>query len=104
MTNIPKAALRKYNEIMFYLCREYLTIGTNYSEDTDFWNLRDLVAECDYQLSTYYEHGHCNYDLRREDRKAWISETGRLKRFIAHWEPYIGDMVCAQGHCSKFDN
>ena len=63
-----------------------------------------MVAECDFQLSTYYENGHANYDMRTEDRKQWISETGKLKRFIAHWEPYITDMVCAEGHCSKYDH
>ena len=95
------SALRKYNEIMYYLCLEYLTIGTNYSENTANWNLRDMVAECDFQLSTYYENGHANYDMRTENRKQWISETGKLKRFIAHWEPYITEMVCAEGHCSR---
>lgn len=99
------SAFRKYNEIMFALCREHLTIGTGFSENTENWNLRDLVAECDYQLSTYYESGHVNCDeLKHEDYKTWRSETGKLKRFIAHWEPYIADLTCAEGHCSKYDN
>ena len=104
---IPKAALRKYNEIMSILCLEHNTIGEELSEGTENWNLRDMVAECDYTLSTYYEGGHCNCDMKEdgpEGRKAWISETGRLKRFIAHWEPYIANLKCAEGHCSRFDN
>ncbi len=99
------SALRKYNEIMWYLCYEFNTIGTSFSENTQNWNLRDMVAECDYVLSTYYETGHCNCDeLKRDNYKAWRSETGKLKRFIAHWEPYISDMKCASGHCSRYDN
>jgi len=98
------SALRKYNEIMEYRCYEFLTIGKEYSEDTDGWNLRDMVAECNYQLSTYYEEGHVNCEMKQEDRKQWLAETGRLKRFIAHWEPYIDEMVCVCGHCSKYDN
>lgn len=97
-------ALRKYNEIMEYLCLEHNTIGTKLSEDTDDWNLRDMVAECDYQLSTYYERGHVNCDMKYEDNKTWLSETGKLKRFINHWAPYCYGIKCASGHCSRFDN
>ena len=97
-------AKRKYNEIMNLLCREHLTIGEYLSEGTENWNLRDMVAECNFQLSTYYEMGHVNYELKQENYKVWLSETGRLKRFIAHWKPYINDMICAEGHCSVYDN
>jgi hypothetical protein len=54
-------------------------------------------------LSTYYEVGHCNEELKHEDYKEWRSHVGKLKRFIAHWLPYAQDMACAQGHCSKYD-
>lgn len=100
------SALKKYNEIMCILGYEHCTIGDVLSEGTENWNLRDMVAECDYILSTYYESGHANCDMRYESpecRKMWISETGRLKRFIAHWEPYITEMTCYEGHCSKYD-
>ena len=101
---IPKSALRKYNEIMEYVCLEHNTIGMELSEGTEKWNLRDMVAECDYTLSTYFEEGHANCEMKRENRKAWLAETGRLKRFIAHWAPFIGDLKCAERHCSKYDN
>ena len=97
------SATRKYNEIMETIGYEHATIGTEWSESTEGWNLRDMVAEADYYLSTYYESGHCNCEMKREDRKTWLSETGKLKRFIAHWEPYIEDMECTSGHCSKYD-
>ena len=103
-----ETALKRYNSIMFDLCREHNTIGYTLSENTSEWNLRDMVAECDYELSTYYEEGHLNEELRHSDdpdeRRMWRSEVGKLTRFIKHYEPFIEGMVCAQGHCSKYDN
>lgn len=100
-------AVQRYNNLMWSMCLEHLTIGTSFSEDTEGWNIRDMVAECDYQLSTYYEGGYCNADMRygdSEERKAWYSETGKLKRFIAAYEPFIEDVICESGHCSRYDN
>lgn len=103
-----KRAISTYNNLMNDLCYEHLTIGTRYSEDTENWNLRDMVAECDYILSTFYEEGHCNEDLRNsdyiEDRKMWKNYTSRLNRFITNHKPYIKHMKCASGHCSSYDN
>lgn len=65
-----------------------------------------MVAEADYLLSCYYEEGNCRCDdrhLSKEDYKIWVSETGMLKRFINAYEPFIKDMICEEGHCSKFD-
>ena len=102
-----KKAVERYNGIMGDIGYEYSQIGTRFSENTDLWNLRDMVAECDYILSTYYECGHCNEDMRHGDeyeKKMWRSGTGKLKRFIKAYEPFIGDIECFQGHCSKYDN
>ena len=103
-----KSAVKKYNDIMEILGCEYATIGTSLSDGTENWNLRDMVAECDYVLSTYYEDEHCNCEMRfsddEDERKMWVSEVGRLKRFINHWWPYVRDMKCAEGHCSRYDN
>lgn len=101
-------AVKRYNDIMMSVCYEHSTIGTRFSEGTDEWNVRDMVAECDYVLSTYYEVGHCNEELRHseepDERKVWYSETGKLRRFIDAYEPFIDGVFCTQGHCSKFDN
>lgn len=100
-------AVKRYNDIMYDICREHLTIGTRFSEDTDGWNIRDLVAECDYQLSCYYEGGHSNADMRygdADERKAWRRETGRLERFIKAYYPYIEDITVVCNHCSQYDN
>lgn len=102
-----KTALKRYNDIMYSLCYEHNTIGERLSENTSEWNLRDMVAECDYVLSTYYEGGHCNEEMRHsydeDTRKTWRSDVGRLTRFIKAYEPFIEDMACFEGHCSKYD-
>lgn len=102
-----ESAIKRYNDIMEHCGYEHVTIGTQYSEDTEDWNIRDMVAECDYLYSTYFEDGHSNEELRhlgKEDYALWKSETGRLKRFIEAYEPFIEDVVCADGHCSDYDN
>lgn len=102
------SAIKRYNDIMERIGYEHNTIGTKLSENTENWNLRDMVAECDYALSTYYEDGHANADLKKfgdpEEIKMWKSETGRLIRFIKAYEPFITDLKCSEGHCSSFDN
>ncbi len=100
-------ATTRYNDLMYDLCHEHHTIGTKLSQGTENWNLRDMVAECDYHLSTYYESGHMNADLihgDEDERKAWRSETGKLRRFIKRFKPYITDMKCTTGHCSRYDS
>ncbi len=103
-----ESAIKRYNKLMSSLCREYLTIGTNLSENTDGWNIRDMIAECDYTLSGYYEAGHINAEMRYsddpEERKMWKSETAKLIRFIEAYKPFIEGVQCVSGHCSKYDN
>lgn len=99
-------AVERYNTIMFTIGYEHNTIGTSFSESTDGWNLRDMVAEADYTLSTYFEDGHCNAEMRygdKDEKAMWKSETGKLKRFVKRYEPYIKDMKCTSGHCSMYD-
>ena len=100
-------AIKWYNNIMATIGYEHNTIGTDESENTENWNLRDMVAEMDYALSTYYEDGHCNAEMRNseypEERQYWRNETARIKRFIAKYVPYIGGMKCTVCHCSNYD-
>lgn len=101
-------AIKKYNYIMNLIGWEHDTIGTDESEGTENWNLRDMVAEMSYALSTYYEEGHANAEMRHseyeDERRYWINETGMIKRFIKRYEPYIQNMVCTAIHCSDYDN
>ena len=103
-----ETAIKRYNDIMGKIGYEHNQIGTCFSEDTDDWNLRDMVAELDYVYSCYFEEGHCNGDMRYSDdpdeRRMWRNETARIKRFIDRYAPYVKDMTCAQGHCSSYDN
>ena len=103
-----KRAVSTYNNIMYALGYEHKTIGEGWSEDTENWNLRDMLAEVDYVRSTFYESGHCNEDMRHgdeEERKEWRRCVSRLQRFIVNYEPYAEDMMCNDRHVSgKFDN
>ena len=102
-----KNATKRYNKIMMSICCEHCTIGTRFSEGTDNWNLRDMVSEADYWLSCYYEDGNDRHDMKYEDEygyKAWLSEKGKLERFINTYKPFITDTICNSGHCSNYDN
>lgn len=127
-----KQATKRYNDLMWDLCYEHNTIGTRLSENTENWNLRDMVSECQYVLDCCYEEGHANnegqypeywefteqdllyksrYDrvvrhnnCEKEAHKSWLSRTRRLRNFIKAFEPYIKDMKCTMGHCSCYDN
>ena len=108
-----ETARKRYNNIMYDLCLDHLTVWEKGSKaeagsEAKRWNLRDMVAECDYQLSLYYEDGTLSGDMRYSDyeseRKAWRSESGKLQRFIKAYEPFIDDMKCAECHCSQYDN
>lgn len=116
--NIKKAT-QEYNKLMNDLGLEFLTIGTNFSENTDGWTLRDMVSECQYQLDVCYENENANSEGRyieeymdmygasleeAEDvHKGWLSKTRRLRNFIKKYKTEAMELKCAAGHCSKFD-
>ena len=97
-------AIERYNDIMEYIGCEFNQVGTNFSESTVDWNLRDMVAEADYYLGLYYEEGNVRNETKEYDYSLWVSEKGKLERFIKAYEPFIDDMICTCGHCSKYDN
>ena len=108
-----KTATKRYNDIMYSLCLDHLTVHEKNSKaeagsEAKGWNLRDMVAEADYQLGLYYEEGTNAGEMRYSDyeseRKAWRSESGKLKRFIEAYKPFIGGLKCIEGHCSQYDN
>lgn len=100
--------VKRWNKLMIELCYEYNTIGLDYSQFTEKWNLRDLICEADYILSCYYEDGNYNCEMKYsydiEERKMWRNETEKLKRFINRYKPFIENMKCTVNHCSKYDN
>ena len=103
-----KKVTKRYNDLMYSLALEHLSIGERLSENTENWNLRDMVAECDYQYGLYFEDGNCacdDYNSEYEEvRKTARSDAGKLKRFVEAYKPYIIGIKCASGHCSQYDN
>ena len=102
--NFDKAKDR-YDKIVYaHIVEEASTI------ENPKWNIRDLVAEADYWLGTFYDEGHTHYELidpvyaDDESRKEWRSATGKLKRFIEAYKPFIDNIVCTETHGSKYDN
>lgn len=126
-----KKATAEYNDLMEDYCWEHVTIGTRYSEDTDGWNLRDMVSEVQYHYDTCYEDGNCNSEGRYPDyweidnacmlsrelfryytrhnegqkelHEEWLRKTRRLRAFIRKYKNHINDLVCVCGHCSIYD-
>ena len=121
----------EYNSLMFDLGLEHNSIGTDYSENTENWNLRDMVSECQYQYECYYEKGHIraegrypnfwkyniddifsesryNYISKHNEEEQrlhdmWLNETKRLRNFIRKYRNYINELECYEGHCSYYD-
>lgn len=116
---IFEEAKKRYNRMMNDFCLEHLTIGTNFSEDTDGWNIRDMVSECQYQLDVCFEDGNANsegrytyeymemygttYEDAEEIHKDWLSKTMRLRNFIRKYKTEALKVKCTTGHYSKFD-
>jgi len=109
-----KTAIRCYNNIMFDIAREHNTIGTSFSENTSNWNLRDMVSEMQYTLDIWndpdcmaWQDAHDESQPIWNGRKEWLynwqKERARMKRFIDTYKPFIDDLECAVGHCSKYD-
>lgn len=111
-------AIKRYNDLMFDLCREHNTIGTALSENTERWNLRDMVSEVQYTLDLWnddtslaWEDAHDSSQPVYQKGKSvchvwydnWISEKNRMSRFINAYSPFVKDMECHIGHCSKWD-
>lgn len=106
-----KNAVKKYNEIMYSICCDHLTIGTRFSEGTQNWNLRDMVSEMQYTLdlwnestSTAYADAHDpNQPNGKPWYRNWVNEKNRMKRFIEKYKNEALKMSCTESHFSKFD-
>lgn len=98
--------IRRWNNLMYTLCFEYEELPTSSDDDLRFsevasmrkyYGIEDGVTykylkdNLKYWLGCYYERGHCRYEDRLDDKesyKTWVSETGKLKRFIKALEKY----------------
>lgn len=95
----PKV-VNRWNDIMYTIGLEHEELPTSSDDDLRFSEIASerkyygveggvsygyMKKEMEYWLSCYYEPGHCRYEDRLEDEycyKTWVSETGKLKRFI----------------------
>lgn len=83
MMTIKEKAVKRYNKVMMDLGYEHVTIGTEYSEMYDEnTTIAKMVEEAEFWLDTYYEEDHANGMMKEDNKKLWVSETGKLKRFI----------------------
>lgn len=108
-------AVKRYNKIMFSICREHLTINTDFSEGTDNWNLRDLVSEMQYTLDIWQDQTcmpwlDAHYEKQPRYNHScgdWLYnyrlEVAKMKRFINTYKNYIDDLECIEDHCSIYD-
>ena len=74
--------IKRYNSLMEDLGREYRTIGTEHSVETEGWGLAEMVQEAEHWLSWYYEPDVCRDDFP-------LSEAYRLKLFINRFKPML---------------
>lgn len=100
-----KALVKRWDNVMWDIGVEHMTIDTKLSELEDHkeeYGLEDgvdivwMINEAEYWLSCYYEEGHCRCDDRfysKEGYKTWLSESGKLKRLITKLKSMENCMV-----------
>lgn len=109
-----KKAVDWYNSIMFSLAREHHSIGTKLSENTDGWNIRDMVSEVQYTIDLYEDPGCRYWDAAHDETqprengvgvwyKEWRNIIARMKRFVAQYKDEALTMECVSSHHSKYD-
>ncbi len=103
--------VKQYNDIMFDIAHEHVTIGTRYSEGTEEWNLRDMVSEMQYVLDLWSDPSSIAWQDAHDDSqpshkpwyREWINEKARMKRFVNKHVKEALTMKCHEGHCSRYD-
>lgn len=89
-----KKAVREYNDMMYDLGYYGDTIGTSDSEDTENWNLRDMVAQCESEIYEYiYEDGG-----NLKTGEFYPEDVEMMKKFIERWLPFTKGMKCTEEH------
>lgn len=76
--------MSRYDNLMNSLCFEGSKVNNLLEEKNEIITIKNLVEECKYCLSLYYEEG--NSRSREENDTNWLSETNKLKRFINRYD------------------
>lgn len=107
-----KAAVKRYNGIVYDICRDEVAVHSD-NKETCNWTLRDMVSEMQYILDiyndhdcVYYEDAHAPLYEQGSDRpwyRQWISDKGKMERFIKRYEKAALELECYENHCSKYD-
>ena len=88
-----ESVVKRYNKLMIDLGVDDLTIGMRLSQDTEGWGIKEMVEEAKNQLANFYNPEHDSYikadGLTDDILKRMKSDIGKLKRFIAAYEPYV---------------
>lgn len=96
-----------YNNIMTAVAREYNTIGTQYSEGTEGWNVRDMVAEVQHVLDVFLDPDSGEYEDAHDTPviagyRPWYEQyknlVRRMRRFIEAHKDEAMTMECATEH------
>lgn len=85
--------VKRYNDIVMSIGHEYSSIGTRFSENTDHWNIRDMVSEVQYLLELYY-------DIGTVDDLPFIDEC---HKFVKTYKRYVIGIYPFTQHCSFYD-
>ncbi len=97
--------VKRWNDVMEYICVEYNTIGTSLSEldrDKKYYGTENgitidwMLNEAEYWYSCYFEEGHCRCDDKHEDYATWRAESGRLQRLITLLEKHDRDELVVE--------
>lgn len=89
MNTLMIKAVKRFNRTMS-VCEDLNVLkinndGTFESYECDDFKpktIDDLIKETEYQISLYYEGGHCLNDLKYEDSKEWVRRVRMLNRLF----------------------
>lgn len=94
-----ETAVKKFNDTMYAVCLEHITIGTRHTEVTEYRNpneftVDDMIAEAKVWISEYGQFG-CR-DISecwdKDERADLRKEKKKLERFVA-WATTNKDLI-----------
>ena len=96
-------AIEEYNAIMSAIGLEHNTIGTRESKGTENWNLRDMVAECNYMYNLYMDSSTVYGQMYDNDYNTWKGDSDMLYVFVGKYKGKISGIKASKIHYSIYD-